>query len=73
MFHWTDSKIRVHAFYCVLTLTLASLLQRKAAQSGISLSIKALFEALNGIQEVVNIYPATGESGSRGRPPSDGG
>ena len=28
MFHWTDSKIRVHAFYCVLALTLTSLLQR---------------------------------------------
>ena len=26
MFHWTDSKIRVHAFYCVLALTLTSLL-----------------------------------------------
>jgi transposase len=68
MFHWTDSKIRVHAFYCVLALTLASLLQRQAAQNGITLSIKALFEALNGIQEVVNLYPATGEAGSRGRP-----
>jgi transposase len=68
MFHWTDSKIRVHAFYCVLALTLASLLQRQAAQNGITLSIKTLFEALNGIQEVVNLYPATGEAGSRGRP-----
>jgi hypothetical protein len=58
----------VHAFYCVLALTLASLLQRQAAQNGITLSIKTLFEALNGIQEVVNLYPATGEAGSRGRP-----
>src|SRR6266550_2425282 len=26
MFHWTDSKIRIHAFYCVLALILGSLL-----------------------------------------------
>jgi hypothetical protein len=68
MFHWTDSKIRVHAFYCVLALTLASLLQRQAAQNGIALSVKAMFEALNGIEEVVNVYPVTGEAGFRGRP-----
>jgi transposase len=68
MFHWTDSKIRVHAFYCVLALTLASLLQRRAAQNGISLSVQALMKALNGIQEVINIYPATGKAGSPGRP-----
>jgi hypothetical protein len=68
MFHWTDSKIRVHAFYCVLALLLASLLQRRAAQNGLPLSIKAMFSALSGIQEVTNIYPATGASGSPGRP-----
>jgi len=68
MFHWTDSKIRVHAFYCVLALTLASLLQRRAAQNGISLRVQALMKALNGIQEVINIYPATGKAGSPGRP-----
>ena len=68
MFHWTDSKIRVHAFYCVLALLLASLLQRRAAQNGLPLSIKAMFSALSAIQEVINIYPATGTSGSPGRP-----
>jgi transposase len=68
MYHWTDSKIRVHAFYCVLALTLASLLQRQAAHKGISLSVRAMFQALNGIQEVINVYPATGKASSRGRP-----
>jgi transposase len=71
MYHWTDSKIRVHAFYCVLALTLTSLLQRQAAQKGITLSVRALFQALNGIQEVINVYPATGKAGSRGRPYSE--
>lgn len=68
MFHWTDSKIRVHAFYCVLALILGSLLQRRASQNGLSLSMQALFHALSGIQEVTNLYPATGKPGSPGRP-----
>jgi transposase len=69
MFHWTDSKIRVHAFYCVLALILGSLLQRRAARHGLCLSMQSLFRALNGIQQVTNIYPAAGKSGSPGRPP----
>lgn len=68
MFHWTDSKIRVHAFYCVLALILGSLLQRRAAQNGLPLSLHALFQALSGIQEVTTIYPAAGKPGSPGRP-----
>ena len=68
MFHWTDSKIQVHAFYCVLALILGSLLQRQAAQKGLPLSMPALFQTLSGIQEVANIYPATGKPGSPGRP-----
>jgi transposase len=68
MFHWTDSKIRVHAFYCVLALILGSLLQRRAARNGLPLSLHALFQALSGIQEVTTLYPAAGKPGSPGRP-----
>lgn len=68
MFHWTDSKIRVHAFYCVLALILGSLLQRRAAQNGLSLSLQALLKTLNGIQEVINVFPPAGKLGSPGRP-----
>jgi hypothetical protein len=57
MYHWTDSKIRVHAFYCVLALLLTSLLQRTLAQSGESLSINHLLEELGGIRETLVIYP----------------
>ncbi len=32
MFHWTDQKIRVHAFYRMLTLAVARLMAREAAQ-----------------------------------------
>jgi transposase len=57
MFHWTDSKIRVHAFYCVLALTLISLLQRTLHQQNLDLSMVRLFELLGGIKEVLLIYP----------------
>lgn len=57
MFHWTDSKIRVHALYCVLALTLSSLLQRVLHQKGIDLSIPRMFELLGGIRETLVIYP----------------
>jgi transposase len=57
MFHWTDSKIRVHAFYCVLALTLTSLLARALHQQGLDLSMARSLELLGGIREVFLIYP----------------
>ncbi len=57
MFHWTDSKIRVHAFYCVLALTLISLLQRTLHQQGVDLSMVRFLELLGGIKEGLLIYP----------------
>ena len=62
MFHWTDSKIRVHAFYCVLALMLSSLLQRTLHQQGIDLSLPRMREVLGGIKEAAVLYPPkTGE------------
>jgi len=57
MFHWTDQKIRVHAFYCVVALTLVSLLRRKALLAEIDLSTHKLLESLSKIYETVVVYP----------------
>jgi transposase len=57
MFHWTDSKIQVHAFYCVLALLLTSLLQRALARKGEPLSINRMLEELGGIRETLVVYP----------------
>jgi transposase len=57
MFHWTGSKIQVHAFYCVLALLLTSLLQRDLAQKGEPLSINRMLEELGGIRETLVVYP----------------
>jgi transposase len=57
MYHWTDSKIRVHALSCVLALLLTSLLQRTLAHQGESLSINRILEELGAIRETLVIYP----------------
>jgi transposase len=56
--HWTDQKIEVHVFCCVLALMLCSLLRRDLKRQGIDLSIAALLEQLGKIREVGVLYPA---------------
>jgi transposase len=55
-YHWTDQKLRVHAFYCVLALTILSLMRRQLAKAGIPLSIARMVERLDDIREVVTLY-----------------
>ena len=61
--HFTDHKIRVHLFTCVLALALAHLMRREATHAGLPLSVPALLAELEGIGETVLLYP-----GERGRP-----
>ena len=58
MFHWTDSKIKVHALYCTLAVLLRAVLWRRVRQAGVPISLKRLLSELQEIREVVNIYPA---------------
>jgi hypothetical protein len=60
MHHWTEQKIKVHAFYCVLALQIAHLMRREAHQADLHLSVRGLLAELAGIQETVLIYPSTG-------------
>ena len=62
-YHWTDQKIEVHVFCCVLALALCSLLQRELSRHGVKDSIPALLDALRGIREVDVLYPAREEGG----------
>jgi transposase len=64
MHHWTDSKIRVHVFYCVLALTIAHLMRRQADHAGLHLSVRELLATLAGIEETVLLY----HDGTKGRP-----
>ena len=63
MFHWTDQKIRVHVFYCVLALMVARLMARETQRAGLDMSVRMLLSHLGGIEETVLLY-----QGDRGRP-----
>jgi len=63
LWHWTDQKIRVHVFCCVMALAVARLLRREAARAGLAMSVRELLDRLAGIQETVLLY-----QGERGRP-----
>lgn len=60
MFHWTDSKIRVHALYCSITLLLRNLMMRRVKLSGINIPSHKLLRELDDIKEVVNVTPQSG-------------
>ncbi len=61
--HWTDQKLRVHAFTCVLALLLCTLLRRELAHKGIEVSVDHMLETLSTIREVQLMISA-----GRGRP-----
>ena len=51
--HFTDHKIRVHLFTCVLALAIAHLMRRDATRAGLPMSVPALLAELDGISETV--------------------
>jgi transposase len=62
-YHFTDHKIRVHVFCCVLALMAARLMVREADHAGLHLSVRKLLDTLAGIEETLLLY-----EGERGRP-----
>jgi len=63
--HWTDQKIKVHALYCTITLLLRSLLNMKAHQASINLSMRRVHRELNGIKQAINVYPKQKGKGNK--------
>ena len=49
-YHFTDQKIRVHIFCCLVGLTIASLLQKEVANNGIDISKEQLLDRLSEIR-----------------------
>jgi len=60
MFHWTDSKIRIHAFYCVLALILGKSAASAGGPERFTPDIRGC-SSLSGIQEVTNVFPPAGK------------
>jgi transposase len=63
MHHWTDRKIRIHAFYCMLGISLLHFLHKKAQAVWADLSIEQMLEELEQIKQFVLLYPTQGEKG----------
>jgi transposase len=63
MYHWTDRKIRIHAFYCMLGISLLQYVHRQAKAAWADLSVEQLLEELQQIKQFVLLYPAQGEKG----------
>jgi transposase len=63
MYHWTDRKIRIHAFYCMLGISLLQYLHKQAQAAWNGISIEQLLEELRQIQQFVLLYPPQGDKG----------
>ena len=65
-YHWTDQKIQVHAFICLLALLLARVIERKARSLGHKESLSAILDRLAEIRLSMLLLPS-GEKGGRPR------
>jgi len=63
MYHWTDRKIRIHAFYCMLGISLLQHLHKQTQAAWNGISMEQLLEELRQIQQFVLLYPTQGEKG----------
>lgn len=60
MYHWTDTKIRMHAFVTVVGLLLVKLIEQKIRSHGLEISGKALVNELSDITECLMYYSSKG-------------
>jgi transposase len=63
MYHWTDRKIRVHAFYCMLGISLLQYVHQQAKAAWADLSVEQLLDELGQIKQFALLYPPQGEKG----------
>ncbi|NWG14764.1 MAG: hypothetical protein HXY20_14660 [Acidobacteria bacterium] len=63
MHHWTDSKIRIHAFYCMLGVSLLNYLRLKAERVCPRITMEQMLAELGQIEQYVVLYPRLGERG----------
>lgn len=61
-YHWTDQKIKVHTFICLIALLLSQLLWKKTKELGYSYSIETVLDKLTSIRKA-DIVSLTGLKG----------
>jgi transposase len=63
MHHWTDSKIKVHAFYCMLGISLMNYLHSRVQNACPQITVEQLKSELEDITQYVLLYPPQGDRG----------
>ena len=61
LYHWTDHKVRIHAFYCTVALLLRALVHRRVRLAHINISMGRLYKELDNLHQEVagaHSYPA---------------
>jgi transposase len=56
IFHWTDHKIKIHLFTCVLAYRMCCLLVKELAEKGIQTSINQLIENMAGVKRIETFF-----------------
>jgi transposase len=63
MYHWTDCKIRIHAFYCMLGISLLKYIHKQSQSAWPGLTMEQMLDELRQIQQFVLLYPPQGDKG----------
>ncbi len=61
LYHWTDSKIRVHLFVCVAALTYLTLLCQRLAAAGIKMTPTEAMEELRALRTAIYVKDSEGK------------
>jgi transposase len=56
LYHWTDQKIKIHIFFCVLAYQLCCILNHELRSNGIEVSINKMLESLSEIRKVITVF-----------------
>jgi len=57
VFHWTDSKMRVHALTCMIALLLVRIAHKRARANGFTHGAERMLELLSSINTAILLYP----------------
>ncbi len=63
-YHWTDQKIKVHTFICLIGLLLSQIVWKKARDAGYNMTIETLIDQLTEVRraEIVTIISPKGKA-----------
>ena len=68
--HWTDSKIRLHLFTCVVAMTYLRMLERRLARAGIQRTADAVMADMRRLHSVLSLRKGTRKPERRLETPS---